>query len=121
MKRKESDSLKELKRKERLLKRVLRKMEIEEKDLPMFLKNGMTTFHKEFRKHMADFITGAFAFVAALLWRDAVNAFIQRYESYITTLIPMKETWIFQVLVAFMVSVIAVIAIIVVSRLLKPS
>ena len=80
---------------------------------------GLTSFQKEFRKHLATFITGAFAFVAALLWRDAIQSIINRYKEVIQSLMPIKEIWFAQFFIAFAVSIIAVAAIVVVSKLLK--
>ncbi len=84
------------------------------------LKKEFTAFQREFRKHLAQFITGAFAFVAALLWRDAIKSFIERYKETIENSMPIKEVWFAQFFTAFAVSVIAVIAIIIVSKVLKP-
>ncbi|MFH8087029.1 MAG: DUF5654 family protein [Candidatus Aenigmatarchaeota archaeon] len=80
---------------------------------------GLGTFQKEFRKHLSTFITGAFAFVAALLWRDAIQSFLDRYKITIQELMPIKEIWFSQLFTAFAVSIVAVIAIIVISKLLK--
>lgn len=84
------------------------------------LKEEIEYFHREFRKHLANFITGALAFVAALLWRDAIKSFLEKYESLIETNLPFKELWVAQFIVAFGVSVIAVVGIVLMSRLLKP-
>jgi len=86
----------------------------------MKFKKSLTTFQKEFRKHLATFITGAFAFVAALLWRDAIVSLIERYENILKELMPIKEVWAVQFFIAFAVSVVAVIAIIFITRMLKP-
>lgn len=83
------------------------------------LKNELTEFEKEFRKHLATFITGAFALVAALLWNDAIKSFLDRYQNRIVEMIPIKEQWVVQFVTAFSVTVIAVAAIIIVSKILK--
>jgi hypothetical protein len=83
------------------------------------IKTQLTTFQKEFRKHLATFITGAFAFAAALLWRDAIQSLLKAYEKQISSIIPFKEIWAAQFVVAFFVSVVAVLAIIIISRVLK--
>lgn len=89
------------------------------KNLNHKIKLGLSTFQKEFRKHLTTFITGAFAFVAALLWRDAIQSFLDQYKDAIQSVMPIKEVWFAQLFTAFAVSVIAVIAIIIISKLLK--
>ena len=84
------------------------------------VKSHLSSFQKEFRKHLSTFLTGSFAFVAALLWRDTIKSFLIYYEEFIKKLMPIKEVWFAQFFTAFAVSVIAVIAIIIVSKVLKP-
>ncbi len=84
------------------------------------LKNGISTFQKEFRKHLATFITGAFSFVAALLWRDTIQSFLEKYQTAIQESLPIKDLWLTQFLTAFGVTVVAVVVIIIISRVLKP-
>lgn len=84
------------------------------------LKDGLTGFQKEFREQLATFITGAFAFVAALLWKDAITSYLERYQELIQNITPIKEAWAVQLLTAFLVSVVAVIAIVIISNVLKP-
>ncbi len=76
-------------------------------------------FHREFKRRLFDFITGAFAFVAALLWRDAINKLIQSYVQTLKAGIFIVNPWLADFLVAFSVSVIAVIAIVLLSKILK--
>lgn len=84
------------------------------------IKRKLTTFQYEFRKQLATFITGAFAFVAALLWRDAIKSYLGRYQELIQNIMPIKEVWAVELFTAFLVTIVAVIAIVIVSRLLKP-
>ena len=79
----------------------------------------VSAFRREFSKHLTTFITGAFAFVAALLWRDAIVSFLDRYQNLIKELMPLKEIWVAQISTALAVTVIAVVVIIAVSKLLK--
>ncbi len=64
---------------------------------------------KRFRREMVVLITAAFGFVAALFWqtaiRDAINAFV-----------PASTGWQWEILAAVIVSVIAVAAILSLSR-----
>lgn len=83
------------------------------------IKLSLSVFQKEFRKHLTTFITGAFAFVAALLWRDAIQSFLNQYKDTIQSMMPIKEVWFAQLFTAFAVSAIAVIAIIIISKLLR--
>ena len=79
----------------------------------------LTIFKESFRKHLANFITGALAFVAALLWRDAISSFLIRYKEIIEANLPFKEIWMTQFIIALAVTIIAVFGIILMSRLLK--
>jgi len=83
------------------------------------LKDGITSFQKEFRKQLATLITGAFAFVAGLFWRDAIKSYIDEYEAVIKNAMPIKEVWFVQLFTALLVSILAIVAIIAVSRLLR--
>jgi hypothetical protein len=76
------------------------------------LEKELTAFQKEFRKHLATFITGAFSFVAALFWRDAISEMIG-------TFIPPAEEWFFKLWIALGVTVISVLAIVVISKILR--
>ena len=66
----------------------------------------------DFRGVVVSLIVSAFAFVAALFWRDAISAFIEE-------IVPEGQGMIYQFGVAVFVTIIAVIAIYVVSRYLK--
>lgn len=83
------------------------------------LKGGVSNFQREFRKQLAVLVTGAFAFVAGLFWRDAIKSYIDKYEDLIQATMPIKETWFVQLFTALFVSIIAIIAIIAVTKLLR--
>ncbi len=83
------------------------------------IKKKLTAFQREFRRRLATFITGAFAFVAALLWRDAIKSFLEKYQSLIEESLPIKEVWVTEVFTAFVVSAIAIVVIILVTKSLK--
>jgi hypothetical protein len=89
------------------------KKEVNEK-----IRTELSSFHREFRRHLSTFITGAFAFVAALLWRDAISSFLERYKEFIQNTLPF-EGWILQFFIAFAVSIVAVVAIVIISKILK--
>ena len=83
------------------------------------VKREISSFQKELKKHLTTFITGSFAFVAALLWRDAISSFLETYKELIQTSLPFKELWIVKFFTAIAVSFVAVLGIVVVSRFLK--
>lgn len=66
----------------------------------------------DFKGVVVSLIVSAFAFVAALFWRDAISAFIEE-------IVPEGQGIIYQFGIAIFVTMIAVIAIYIVSRYLK--
>lgn len=83
------------------------------------LKKHVSEFRKQFKNQLAIFITGAFSFVAALLWNNAITQMITRYQSRITSLLPFKEQYVVSLIVALVISIFAVLAIIIITKLLK--
>jgi len=83
------------------------------------LKKELEEFRKVFNKHLTSFITGAFTFVAALLWRDAIASLLEKYQQTINPTFLIKNIWIAKFLTAFAVTVIAVFVIFVISKILK--
>lgn len=83
------------------------------------IKERMVSFRNEFHKHMTTFITGAFAFVAALVWRDAIQSILDMVV--IKTYIPIHVEWVLNLTTAIIISFIAVIAIMLISRTPKAS
>ncbi len=83
------------------------------------LREGIKSFEKEFRKHMTTFITGALAFVAGLLWQDAIqsglNTILKKHY------IPTQMEWLFKLITALLFSVIAIVSIVVISKTMKIS
>jgi hypothetical protein len=93
------------------------KLKIHSKRLYKKIEVELTSFQKEFRKHLATFITGAFAFVAALLWNDAIKSILDTYKERIELIMPIKEIWFAKLFIAFVISIVA--GIVVISKLLK--
>ncbi len=92
-----------MKRKKYSYKNILLKQAVSEK---------LSEFQKEFRKHMVVFITGAFSFVAALTWNDAIREAI--------SMISLQGSVLFvKFLTAIIVSAVAIIAIIFVTKVLR--
>jgi hypothetical protein len=83
------------------------------------LREHAKTFRREFNKQMLVFITGAFSFMAALVWNTAIQEIITNYKTEIFSYLPLKDTYLIDIGFAFVVTVIAVIAIITVARFLK--
>ena len=82
-------------------------------------KSEIENFVNLFKKHLSDFVIGAFAFVSALLWRDAIQELINRYRETIQQLIPFEGVILTKFIIALAVTVVAVIAIAIISRFLK--
>lgn len=82
----------------------------------MGMRSKLSSFQREFRKHLAVFVTGAFAMVAGLLWRDAITEFFDRYLVLFIRSVPLGEDWVVNTLVAVLVSLAAVIAIMIISK-----
>ncbi len=79
----------------------------------------ISKFENEFRKQMLTFTTGAFTFVAALLWKDAIMSYLENYKDILESAMPIKETWFIQFSTAIVMSVVAVLAIMALTRFLK--
>jgi ABC-type Mn2+/Zn2+ transport system permease subunit len=71
---------------------------------------------KEVRKHIITAITAAFAFIIALFWRDAIQAMINEVLGKIGI---NTDIYIYKIVAAILVTIIAVIGIIMVARLEK--
>ena|SRR5437867_2451295 len=74
----------------------------------LVLKKELSAVQREFRKQMGTLMTSAFAFFAALLWRDAM-----------VDLIPQGQQIVLKFTTAAIVSVFSVFMIILISRMLK--
>jgi len=78
----------------------------------MAIGDHLETFQKEYRKHLGTFIVGAFSFVAALLWRDAIVEALKPFEF-------QGSFVLYKFLSAIVISLIAVFAIIAITKGLK--
>jgi hypothetical protein len=79
------------------------------------------SFRDEFKKYFLTFITGALAFVAALVWRDAISNLILRVKasSLIQHLVPPGREFFLDFYTAIGVTIVAVVGIILISKLFK--
>jgi membrane protein YdbS with pleckstrin-like domain len=80
--------------------------------MALAVKQSAAEFKNEVKKQVTNLITAAFGFVAALSWNDAIKAMM-------TAFIGTAEAWPYMVLNAVVVTVIAVIAIVLISKYMK--
>ena len=66
----------------------------------------------EVKKQVAVLVTTAFGLVAALFWNDAIKAMINSY-------IPAGNAWPYMMVSAVVVTIVAVLAIIMIAKMLK--
>lgn len=78
----------------------------------MAVKSKIEEFREDLRKHMATLIVSAFGFVAALSWNNAIQTFL-------ALVIPAGREVFYNFANAIIVTIIAAIAILIVSHL-KP-
>ncbi len=83
------------------------------------LKDKFSNFEKEFKKRMMNFLTAGFSFVAALLWRDAISTYLEKYQNLIKDMMPIKEAWFVQLATALLVTIVAVLSIMAISRFFR--
>jgi len=80
--------------------------------MALAVKQGASELKNEVKKQITNLVTAAFGFVAALAWNDAIKAMI-------TSFIGAAAAWPYMVLNAVVVTVIAVIAIVLISKYMK--
>jgi len=85
------------------------------------IKEELTEFQAELRKQMANFIVGAFSFVAALVWRDAIKSFVNKLinAEVVKAMFPGNE-WVVSFITAIVITLIAVVGIVVTTKVLNP-
>ena len=83
------------------------------------MKKKLEEFKEEFKKQLATLLVGAFSFVSALLWRDAINAALNAYIQSIKSTIPIRNVYLINFVVALAVTFISVLAIYIISKLLS--
>lgn len=76
------------------------------------LKHNAKKLKTEIGSKLTNLITAAFGFVAALSWNDAIKSMINAF-------IPSQNAWPYLVLNAVVVTAIAVIAIVLISKYMK--
>ncbi|TAL48609.1 hypothetical protein EPN87_00130 [archaeon] len=81
----------------------------------MALNEHITELGLSFRKHISEFVTGAFAVVAALVWKDAIQESIMS----IKYVLPNTSPWVLNYIMAILVTIISVVGIVVVNKVLK--
>ena len=78
----------------------------------MVIKRELSGMQEEFRKQMGTLITSALAFVAALFWRDSLT-------EVFNDIFPPGQQVIAKFATAVIVSIIAVLAIVLITRMLR--
>ena len=77
-------------------------------------KKNLNNFKTEFKKHMTIAITAAFAFLIALVWRDAIQESINAFVTNIG--IQIQNVYLYKIYIAILITVVGVIALIIFSR-----
>jgi len=80
------------------------------------IKEEIRQFHEEFKRQLTTLIVGSFSFVTALLWRDAINAIIEKYISGIRPLVPLSNVYLLKIYVALAVTIVSVFIVVLLSR-----
>lgn len=86
-------------------KEEIKKLRGQLKEVRSKTKQQLKELESETRKRMAEFITAAFSFFAALFWRDAIQAFLAQKFGIVPG---QGGTWISQIWTAFIITIIAV-------------
>ena len=76
-------------------------------------KRATKRFQSEFKTHVVTAITAAFAFLIALVWRDAIQ---EGVNNIMTTLGITGTAYIYKIYVAIAITIICVVALILFSR-----
>jgi hypothetical protein len=74
----------------------------------------------EYTRQLGTVIAAAFAVVVALIWKDAINTMLQRYQPDIQTIIGLEELWMVQFVYAILATLIAVGIIVITRHVLRP-
>jgi len=77
------------------------------------LRKAADKFHKEIRKNIVTAVTAALGFMIALVWRDAMQESINKILAYIGL---TGEAYLFRIFSAILVTFIAVLGVMFVSR-----
>ena len=80
---------------------------------PEHVEEHLTNFQVEVRKHTATAISAAFALVIALVWKDAIEAFV---DNILADLKLTENLHYYKLLVAIVVTIICVVGIFIISR-----
>ena len=83
------------------------------------IKKEVKEFKSEFRKKLVEFIVGAFTFTAALTWNNTIQSWVSSSVNSIEKTIPGLQQWMLDLFTAIIVTIIAVVGIIFVSKISK--
>ncbi len=71
-------------------------------------------FDNQFKKYLVTAITAAFAFLLALVWRDAIQEGVNTFVAKVG--IQIQQIFLYKIYMALIITVICVTALIIVSR-----
>jgi len=80
---------------------------------PNQVESSIQKFRIEVKKHMATAISAAFALVMALVWKDAVQAYV---DNLVADFHLTQEVYFYRIIVAVLVTIICVLGILFISR-----
>ena len=83
----------------------------------MKIKKEVKEFKSEFRKRLVEFVVGAFTFTAALTWNNTISSWVNSSTAFLKSVGLQK--WMLDLFSAIVVTAIAVIGIVFVSKILK--
>ena len=83
----------------------------------MKIKKEVKEFKSEFRKRLVEFVVGAFTFTAALTWDNTISSWVNSSTAFLKSVGLQK--WMLDLFSAIVVTAIAVIGIVFVSKILK--
>jgi len=99
-----------------MIKKILEKTDGELRKHTERVTQNAVEVQKEVRKHIITAISAAFAFIIALFWRDAIQAGM---DSLLASIGLTGDAYIYKILVAIIVTILAVIGILLLARMEK--
>ena len=83
----------------------------------MKIKKEVNEFKSEFKKQLTAFIVGALTFTAALTWNNTISSWVNSSTAFLKSVGLQK--WVLDLISAIIVTAIAVVGIMFVSKVLK--
>jgi len=76
--------------------------------------NAVKHFDNQFKKYLVTASTAAFAFLIALVWRDAIQESVTAFVTKVN--IPLQQSYLYKTYMAIIITFICFIALIILSR-----